>query len=779
MIVTRSWLNEWIDLDDIKTQDLLKILNSIGLEVDSLQSYEIPDGIVFGKVLECTKHPEADKLSVCQVDLGGMVVQIVCGASNVRADLLVAVAKNGTIMPDGLEIKPVKLRGVESVGMICSAKEIGLGDMGEGILELDDSIEALELGSSLKSSPLFDDSIITIELTANRGDCLSVHGVARDLRAALDRPLREQTQKDTVEKRLGIGRILTLSEEGNSRAKVKYRALDLKEFELPFVIKLRLHQLGSKVDSRVDALLSYATHCSGVILKAYDYDRFSVTKKTLAKIAMGSDKSGFVTISSEDKAVASVVGVRQNDEFKASDSSSIILLEASYVDAEEISRKMFEHKIKAGDEYYRSSRGSEPDLDLGLMLLIGAFERFSASVAYGGSLESNYEPVERIVGVAKSKIDEIVGLKLEKQLVVKIFKSLGFISGKSVGENIVVTVPAFRHDIKNDQDLAEEIIRIVGIENIPSKPFVFTEANRMSSDYMEYKKRSYYRQRAAYNGFFESVHFVFDQQEELEKYGFGTIDEGLELLNPIVNTLDTLRSTTLLWLIRSASLNAKNGFDEIKLFELGSVFSSKREESLRLSFVASGEREPQSLANAGKAGDVDFGWFASKLSSIIGGFSLVESTASHKLAHPFIYARVVIDGKDVGEVFRLHPKIEEEFDLGSTILCELEFDKLRFDKKVASPRSKYQLSSRDLSLVVSDDLNYETISLAIDKSKTKEVERYFVVDKYKDASLGSSSSLTIRFILRSEEKTLEESDIVAIIDGILATLSSELGVGLR
>jgi len=190
MIVTRSWLNEWVDLSNISTDELVKKFNSIGLEVDSISTYEVPKKIVFGRVLECKKHPDADKLNICLVDIGTSTRQIVCGASNVRAGLDVVVATIGAVMPNGITIKPVKLRGVESEGMICSAKEIGLEEMNAGIIELDSSIGSYALGEEVCENPIFSDDLIEIELTANRGDCLSIRGIARDLCAAYDKSLK-------------------------------------------------------------------------------------------------------------------------------------------------------------------------------------------------------------------------------------------------------------------------------------------------------------------------------------------------------------------------------------------------------------------------------------------------------------------------------------------------------------------------------------------------------------------------------------------------------------
>jgi phenylalanyl-tRNA synthetase beta chain len=274
MIVTKSWLNEWVDLSGISTDELCKTFNSIGLEVDRVKPYRIPKKIVFGKVLECEKHPDADKLNVCQVDIGSSIRQIVCGASNVRAGLNVIVATNGAIMPSGLVIKPVKLRGIDSEGMICSASEVGLEDFQTGIVELDGSIGNYKLGQEVCENSLLNDDLIEIELTANRGDCLSIRGIARDLSAAFDRPLITSKIDEDEDRKVGIGRMLSLSYEKKLNSDLRFRVIDLNELEVPLIVKLRLAQLEEKPNNDLESILTYTTHTTGVILRAYNHSFF-------------------------------------------------------------------------------------------------------------------------------------------------------------------------------------------------------------------------------------------------------------------------------------------------------------------------------------------------------------------------------------------------------------------------------------------------------------------------------------------------------------------------
>ena len=777
MIVTRSWLEEWIDLKGITTQEIAKTFNSIGLEVDRIHSYNVPKKIIFGRVLECEKHPDADKLNVCKVDIGTSVRQIVCGASNVKAGIDVVVATIGAVMPSGLVIKPVKLRGIESEGMICSASEIGLEDTDDGIMVLDGSVGNYELGKDVCENPSFNDDLIEIELTANRGDCLSIRGVARDLSAAFDRPLKEKNFNENEDRRLGIGRILSLHHEKELNVNLRYRAVELKDLNLPFMVKLRLAQIEDKRESDIESIMLYATHSTGVILRAYDFGFFCEENKTLAKVELCEDENGYACIKSNK--IASIIGIIQYDASKVKYQEGTVLIEASYIPPDIISKQMSTNKIESGPMYYKTSRGSEPELNQGLCFCLNMIEGNSHSSVFGGSIEycDSYE--NNIVSVSKKEIDDIIGANIDKVKITKILKNLGFNTGKSQADNFVISVPRFRHDIVNKQDIIEEIVRLVGIENIPSKPFTFTEDNRLQDDYFAYKKKRVFRHRAANSGFFESVHFVFDEKKTLQKYGFETTKEELELLNPIVNTLDTLRPTLLTALLKAASLNAKNGYASIRLFEVGSVFNPLREESLRMSILFSGTKEGENLSNSGKPAQIDFATFAQKVADIIGDFELRQGTTKHTLSHTYQTAEVVMDGEVIGELFRVHPDVEKSYDLEDTFLCELDFEKIPYGLKTAQKISKYQASTRDLSIIMPKDMSYAKVKEVIEAHASEEVIDFYPVDKYSDESLGEDMSLSIRFTLQSNEKTLEEEDITSSMEAILAALKDELGIGLR
>lgn len=776
MIVTKNWLNEWIDLDGISADTLCKTFNAIGLEVDRHEPLRVADGVVIGYVEKCEKHPDADKLNVCQVNVGNEVRQIVCGASNVREGIHIALATVGAELPGGLKIKEAVLRGIDSHGMICSSKEIALPSMGEGIMILDSSIGELVLGKNLNEYGAFNDDVIEIELTANRGDCLSIHGIARDLRAALSRELREISYKEKQDGRLGIGRILQLHHTDTFNADLLFGAVDVKEFRVPFAIALRLAILEETYTTAVDALLLYTTQSTGVILRAYPFEQFG-DLETKGIITLENDENGYAAL--YGKAKASVIGVSQEEEARFSANEGLAVIEASYIAPDIIAKKMGDKKIPSCSHYYRSSRGSEPKIEMGIRYAGSLFEKYSASQVYGGNIEltTSYEPA--IISIGEEEFESFIGLKIDKTRITQIFKNLGMDIGKANGSTFAISVPKFRHDIVNKQDIIEEVVRIVGIDNIPSKPLVFAEANQMSNDLHEYRKVRMYRHRAAQSGFYESVHFVFNERLQVEKYGFVCTDTDKELLNPITATFDTLRPTLLVGLLNSASANVKVNQKKIALFETGMVFDSNRRESKRLGFIVSGAMESEKVSNAGKPAVIDFAAFTKLIADIAGTFELVAHTPSHALAHPYVCAKILIDGEEAGELFRLHPSLEEELDLPQTFMCELKTDSLPYGLIEARPYSKYQASFRDLSILISQAVSYETIKSVIEKHRSAQVQRFYPVDRYVSESLGDQMSLTLRFVLQSEEKTLEDEDITMAMESILNGLKEELGVNLR
>jgi len=584
MRVTRSWLEEFIDLSDVSNERLYEVFNSIGLEVDSLEQITIPDGVVIGKVLSCEKHPDADKLNVCQIDIGEGVRQIVCGAANVVDATYVAVATVGTILAGDFKIKPAELRGVKSDGMVCSSTELGLPKINDGIMILDESIGILDIGKDLNEYPKVADTIIELELTANRGDCLSIHGVARDLGAALNKDIQTIEYKKRDTSKVAIARRFSIANNTEYAVDLHYKLSESDHISTMLLISLRLGFVELEISDNISNILQYSTHATGVTLRAYDPTKLKQKSESVALVLEDIDQ-GLVGLKTEDM-LLSVIGVTQEEALLPNDRNEEILFEASYISPDVIIEGVAQSKIETDTLYYKTSRGSEPSLAFGMHYLEWqCLQSCECSFADSFlSLECDRE--ERVIAVNYQEIDQIIGQEMSKSEITGILSRLGFQLNRSRGaESFGIIVPSHRHDINHIQDIAEEILRIVGINNIQAKPLELTEKVRLTKSTLRYKAKKDIRSRAVGRGFFEAVTYAFTDITKLEKYGFPIVEESLKLVNPIAEEFNGLRSTLLINLLDSVKRNISYGIKRIPLFEIGTIFDAKRQESEKIAFI--------------------------------------------------------------------------------------------------------------------------------------------------------------------------------------------------
>lgn len=777
MIVTRSWLNEFIDLSDVSNEKLYETFNSIGLEVDSLTQIEIAQKVVVGKILSCEKHPDADKLNVCQIDVGTGTRQIVCGAANVVDAEYVAVATIGAVLPGDFAIKHAKLRGVESEGMVCSSSELGLPDMGKGIMVLDKSIGELEVGREFGSYKTVADTIIELELTANRGDCLSIYGVARDLSSALNIEMKPFEYKEVEKMKLGIARDAELHSDGEMDADLHYKRATIENINNSFLVQLRLAMVGVEAEEKLESILAYATHTTGVILRAYDSAAFR-NEEGKVVVRPTAKAKGIIEIIGNSQ-VISIVGMNQKEEATANDGSKELLLEASYINPDILAEAASTTPLQRDDLFYKTSRGSNPDLGFGLVFLASLLDCYTDINCYEGSLNVDVDRERETVIVEAGELSAIVGMDVEIGKIVTILKKLGF-DISSMGHDVIAAgVPLFRHDIKHIQDIAEEIVRIIGINNIEAKPFVFAEKARLNDTTDRYKAKKKFRNRAVGAGFYENVSYVFTERAVLERYGFPTVEKALELSNAIAEELNTLRSTILVNLLNAARRNVNYTKKSIPLFEISAVFGSKREQSEVLSFVFSGQIEGENVSNAGKPKMIDFASFTQKIGAVVGAFDLVPCTYKNGLIHPYQSADIIIDGKVCGFMSKLHPTVQDEYDIPETFIAELDFDALLPRHINAKPISKFQGVYKDLSVVIDKSMNYYEVAKVLNALELAMLKDIYPVDIYEDEKLGDKKSLTIRLFIQSMEKTLEESDIEAVMSQIMEVLEKECNAELR
>jgi phenylalanyl-tRNA synthetase beta chain len=777
MIVTRSWLNEFIDLEAVSDKKLYETFNAIGLEVDSMKKIEIDPHVVVGKILSCEKHPDADKLNVCQIDVGTGVRQIVCGAANVVDAEYVAVATIGAVLPGDFKIKHAKLRGVESEGMVCASQELGLPEMGKGIMILDESIGTLEIGKPLNDYPTVADTIIELELTANRGDCLSIYGVARDLSAALDIEMTPFEYRQEERMKLGIAREAELHTEGEMDADLRYKLATISHYDNAFLVSLRLSMVGVEAEGRLAKMLAYVIHTTGVILRGYKSDVFADEMHKIVVRPRATAK-GIIEIIGNEK-VQSVVGVCQSEASIADETTEKIVIETSYIHPDLLVEAVSQTDLKPDDFYYKTSRGSNPDLDFGLLYFAFVMDRYTDINCYEGSLDVRVDREPEKVVVDAREVSTIIGMDIDLNRIITILQKLGF-EVSMIGEHRVkATIPLFRHDIKNIQDITEEIVRIVGINNIDSQPLCFTEEMRLNDTIVRYKAKRAIKNRAVGNGFFENISYLFASKEQLQKYGFPILPENLDLANPIAEELNTLRTTIVVNLLNAAQRNVNYSHKKVPLFEIGAIFDTAREQKEVLSFIYAGQSENESVINSGKPEMIDFGTFVEKIGGIIGSFGLRPCTEKNALIHPYQSADIIIDGQKAGYLSKLHPVVQEAFGIPVTFFAEVALEKLMPQHINAEQISKFQGVYKDLSVVIGKSIRYDEVEDILSSLDIPMLKSSYPVDIYQDEQLGEKKSLTIRFFIQSDERTLEDEDIENVMQQVMEALTNECQATLR
>ena len=769
MIVTRNWLEEFIPLNGISTQTILDTLNNIGQEVEGLKEIRVPKKVVVGFIEECEKHPNADKLNICQVNIGNETTQIVCGASNVAKGQFVPVATVGAVLGENFKIKKAKLRGVESFGMICSSTEIGLPKLNNGIMVLDDSIGELELGKEFCEYKIINDDVIELGITANRGDCFSIYGIARELSAGLNIEMKhlEFTDKES-DIQEGIGRVIHIdSNVKNSSYLIK--AFKYKEeLKTPLKIDYRLALCEKEISNNLEKFTKYASIATGVIINGFSFSRENdeIIKLNLKEI------DGVDSLTDQNGEVLYQTGIRYN--YKNEASNGIILLNANFIAPNIVSELVHSKNLKVDDTFFNASRGSEPALKDGIQYLINELAYNKISL-YISDFDISHENQKDNITFNIEEIYNIIGENIGNNIVVNILNKLGFETKISVDGSANVKVPLFRHDIENKNDIAEEVLRVYGIDKLISKPLSFNEKNRINKTIEKLKFEKALRINAVSRGFYETLHFVFDSKERLEKFNFEIINEKEDILNPIVNELNTLRTTLLLQLLEDVSLNQKNGYKKIALFQKGSVYDKNRTEYKKIAFIWSGNKEEENIINKAKPEKIDFWTFSKEISNIIGDFELVKYE-DNKISHPYQNAKIIKDKIEIGTLSKVHPNVLKEFDIeNDTFVCEIDLEKLTSKEKKATPIVKLQKSQRDLSLTVEKNIDYKNIKDAIKELEIEDLKDFYPIDIF---DLGEENSLTIRFILQNEQKTLTDEEINDIITQIVQKLGS-LGINLR
>ena len=803
-----SWLREFCN-PNLTTQQLADTLTMAGLEVEELQPVAPPfSKIVVGEIMAAEQHPNADRLRVCQVDVGqGSLLNIVCGAPNARVGIRVPCALVGAELPPGEDGKPFvikvgKLRGVESQGMLCSAKELQIADDHGGLLEL---ASDAPLGQDIRQHLNLDDTLMTLKLTPNLAHCLSVYGIAREVSALTGAPLKVPT-------------FTPVASQTEDKLAVKIHASDLcgrfsgrivkgvnTQAATPQWMVDRLARCGQRSVSPLVDISNYVMFELGRPSHIFDLDKIKgglqvrwgkagETLKLLNGNTVTVDEQ--VGVIADDAQVESLAGIMGGDATAVSDATQNIYIEAAFWWPRAIAgrSRRFNFSTDAG---HRFERGVDPQLT------VEHIERITQLVLdICGTPQTQVGPMDdqtlnvpaiQPVTLRVARAVKIIGMPLTQQQCADALRSLGLQVSEGEG-TVTVTPPSFRFDLEIEEDLIEEVARMVGYNNLPTHPPLapITAKVRPESE----RSPSTVRRAMAALGYQETINYSF-VEESWERDLAGNA-QPIRLLNPIASQMSVMRSSLIGSLLQVIKFNADRKADRVRVFELGRVFLRNPavqstdttvegfDQPMRLAGMAWGPLEP--LGWQGKGRHVDFFDVKADVEKLLAPRKAEFVAAEHPALHPGRSAEVLLDGQSIGFIGELHPRWRQSWELSSApVVLELSLDAV-IQRKVPVARgvAKHQSVERDLAVIVQEQVSHAQLMQAIHAAPTQGLLRDAVLfDIYRpkaDSGGGlalGEKSLAVRLTLHSDEGTLTDAQIETTMNAVLAQLSQQLSARLR
>lgn len=800
-----TWLRTFVDIA-IPTDELAEQLTMAGLEVEEVQP-AAPEfsGVVTARIESVEPHPNADKLKVCKVNAGGELLQIVCGAPNAAAGMLVPLAQIGAVLPGGFKIGSAKMRGVESAGMLCSAKELGLSQDHSGLMALPDT---MPVGADLRERLALDESILTLKLTPNRADCLSILGVAREVAALNNCKLKDEPASEaavTIDDRLVV-KVLDTDLCGRFAGRV-VRGVNARASTPDWMVQ-RLERAGQRSVSALVDISNYLMLERGRPTHVFDLDKLTAPELTVrwAKageslkllngetVELGPDMG---VIMAGDR-IESLAGIMGGDETAVSLDTQNIYLEAAFWWPDAIAGRT--RKLKLNSEAaHRFERGVD------FANITEDLERLTALVleicgGQAGPIDDQTLalPERKPVSMRLSRCQKVLGMPIAGDEVAAVFERLGF--EFATGDDcFTVTPPSYRFDLQIEEDLIEEVARMIGFDNIPVRPPVASAKMRVEPE----AKRGAHalRQIMVERDYQEVINFSFvDKQWETERLGQ---TNPIELANPIASQMSVMRTSLLPSLVANVVYNANRRQSRVRVFELGRTFV--RDADIKAGdLTVAGISQPVKLAGAawGPAAyeqwglatrPVDFFDVKRDVEVLLGKKAAQASfePIEHPLLHPGRSAVIKLAGQAIGVMGELHPKWVRDEDLqGAPILFELDVNALE-NVGLPQPRalSKQPLVQRDMALWVNSDIAaskiLDTINSTIANDQTLSVvvnvQLFDVWRPKQDAEQATSGeiSLAFRFWLQDPEVTLEDERVEHCLSIIRQALETTHGARQR
>jgi phenylalanyl-tRNA synthetase beta chain len=791
MKFSENWLRELVEIKADRAA-LAHALTMAGLEVEELTPLgESLNGVVVAEIIGAEKHPEADRLQVCKVNTGsGEPLQIVCGAPNARVGIKVPLATVGANLPGGIAIKAAKLRGVESFGMLCSAKELGVDNDASGLLELPADAP---IGQSLADYLGLPDASIELKLTPNRPDCLGLVGLAHDVAALFGSAVKVPAQAAAPV--TGAARRGIRLEAGADAPRYLGRIIEGIDphARTPLWLAERLRRAGLRPISAVVDITNYVMLELGQPLHAFDNDklqgdivvRHARDGETL-KLLDGSEAKldqGFVLIADE-KAALAVAGVMGGYDSRVTDATHNIFVESAHFAPAAImgrARKLGMHT----DASHRFERGVDPELPrraleraTELLLAISGGKAGPVLVA-----ENPADlPKPATVTLRRSRLKRVLGVEVADAEVARIFTALGM-QVETTAEGWRITAPSSRFDIELEEDLVEEVARIYGYDRIPTH--TPDGALALATEPEARLNELSVREQLAARGYYEAVNLAFVSHALLEKWGLG--EQLVPLANPLSADLAVMRPSLLPGLIEALSHNRARQQERVRLFELGRVFAAGDPpvETPSLAIVASGNAHSEQWGQAARP--LDFFDLKGDLDALIawGGEPQRWSVHADGLPgwlHPGRGARVARDGQTVGYLGALHPQLAKTLDLGPDVhVLELALEPLlgrRLPK--AQPVPRFPAVRRDIAVDVPEQVSWSQIEQAVRTSLGGALAELRLFDRYSGKGVEAGrKSLAMGLILQDASRTLTDDDADRCVRNAVTALEASCEAKLR
>ncbi|WP_417536041.1 phenylalanine--tRNA ligase subunit beta [Methylophaga sp.] len=790
MKFSEKWLREWVN-PALDTDALVDKLTGAGLEVDAVEAVAGEfSGVVVGQVTSVTPHPDADKLRLTKVNVGGeALLDIVCGASNVREGLKIPVAVIGAVLPGNFKIKQAKLRGVPSFGMLCSSKELGLAESADGLMELADDAP---VGEDFRVYLDLDDKAIDIDLTPNRSDCLSVAGVARevgvltseDINAVASEPVSATSSKILdvkVEATTACPRYLgRIIENINSAA------------ETPVWMQEKLRRSGLRSLGPVVDVTNYVMLELGQPMHAFDLGKIEQSinvrlskqseKLTLLDGQTIDTQADTLLICDAEKPIA-LAGVMGGQDSSVSSLTTSLFLESAFFAPEAIAGKARSYGLHT-DSSHRFERGVDPELASKAMNRATSLLLEIVGGEAGPVVEASSEkdlPKTATIHLRSDRIKRVLGLELDGKTVAEQLTRLG-LAVDVVDDGWQVSVPSFRFDLSIEVDLIEELGRLYGYDKLPNTRPQGTVLTTNITETLTPVERL--QNLMVDRGYHEAVTYSF-VEPKIQQLLAQDDSAPIKLANPISSDLSVMRTSLWPGLVQAMVYNANRQHDRIRLFEVGRVFKGTLNDIAQprqIGGLIYGSNYAEQWSQ--KPREVDFFDIKADVEALLalGGGQVRFEKESHPALHPGQSARVYKNDEAIGWLGAIHPKLNKSLDIdGKVYVFELSLNEL-VDSVVPEfeTLSKFPALRRDLALLVDDVVNAGQIEDCLSKIDSDILKSFQLFDVYsgEGVELGKKS-LAVAFILQHKERTLTDDEVDSLLKTVTETLSQKLNATIR